>query len=60
MQLTKEKRKEITDLVMGVVTRLDTGKRLNTERFSKLLQNMSDEQFDAWASKMGYELDDTI
>ena len=60
MAITKEKREKITALVMGVVTRLDTGKSLNTKRFETLLKNMSDEEFDTWASQMGHDLDDTI
>ena len=60
MAITKEKRKEIEDLVLGVVQRLDTGKRLNTKRFTDMFSAMSDEEFDKWAASMGHDLDDTI
>jgi hypothetical protein len=60
MAITKEKRKQIEDLVLGVIQKLDTGKRLNTQRFTEMFANMSDDEFDKWAASMGHDLDDTI
>lgn len=60
MTFNKEKREKIQNLILGVVNRLDTGKRLNTKRFENMFKTMSDEQFFEYVKDFGKDLDDTI
>src|SRR5690554_1393859 len=59
-KLTPTKKEKIIDLVMGVVKRLDTGKKHNISFYENMFSKMSDKQFEEWANSMGHNLDDTI
>lgn len=45
-----DRRKRVTDLVLGGVSRLERGNE-NSTRYKAQLNSMTDEEFDDWASK---------